>query len=63
MKGTQAVLTKVDNGWVVSIVRRSGEDFGGSTYIAHTLAGACSMLMSDLENGQGGSEVEAQWGA
>jgi hypothetical protein len=64
MKGTQVVLTKVDNGWVVSIVRRPvGEDFGTSTYIAHTLAGACSMLMADLENSQDGSGVEAQWGA
>jgi hypothetical protein len=64
MKGTQAVLTKVDNGWVVSIIRRPGsEDFGASTYIAHTLSGACSMLMADLENGQDCSNVEAQWGA
>jgi hypothetical protein len=58
MKGTQVVLTKVDNGWVVSVARRNaGDDFGVSTYIAHTLSGACSMLMADLELCQDGSEA------
>jgi hypothetical protein len=61
MKGAQVVLTKVDNGWVVSIVRRPGEDFSGSTYIAHTLGGACSMLMAELETCQEGSDAGTQW--